>query len=159
MIKALITDVSKVLLFPVEDAYKGSLNSLYREKRDLTNFDFFEYFKVNEELLDIYRSLLSARPIFILTSDVIQEDSSLKAIWKNFITEIFSAFRLNTDKSKPQAYKLVLEKIGLSPEEVIYVDDNETNIKSATSVGLQTILYKNNKDTSESIKNIMQKFK
>lgn len=140
MIKALITDVSKVILFTRDEKYTGSLNALYKERLKSPNFNFFDTFLVNTELLNFYKSL--SIEVDILTSDIIQDAPELKPYWENVITNIFSATKMGTHKSRPEAYTLVLEKLYLKPDEVIYVDDNEENIKAANTVGLQAILYK-----------------
>lgn len=140
--KALITDVSMVLLFPSDTNYKGSLNALYKEKSGLSNFKFFDTFRLNTDLLEFYKNLDAN--IYILTSDAIQDAPELQPYWQSTIHEIFSASKMGTHKSEPVAYEKVLQKLKLKANEVIYVDDNEDNIAAANKVGLVTILYKNN---------------
>ena len=44
MIKAIISDVSYVLLFPKNREYKGILNSFYKQIKGEDKFSFFDYF-------------------------------------------------------------------------------------------------------------------
>lgn len=155
MIKALVTDVSYVLLKPKDPTYKGSLNALYKENKERADFKFFEYFELNESLLNYYKSLKDNLKIYILTSDVIQDDKALQPYWNAVIDEIYSASKMNTYKSKPEAYELVVDKIGLKPEEIIYVDDNEDNIKVSTSVGLNSILHTENNQTTSKVNSLL----
>jgi hypothetical protein len=56
MIKAMLFDFSRVLLFPKGKDPVESLNGKYRELLEAGEFDFFEHFELNQELLDfIYR--------------------------------------------------------------------------------------------------------
>lgn len=151
--KALITDVSMVLLFPSDNSYTGSLNALYKEKSGLSDFSFFDVFKLNTDLLNFYKSL--NLKIYILTSDAIQDAPELQQYWQNTIGEIFSASKMGTHKSEPAAYEMVLQKLNLKANEVIYIDDNEENIAAASKVDLVTRLYKNNAQIISDIQNLL----
>jgi len=48
-------------------------------------------------------------------------------------------------------YRLVLGKLGLEPEECVYVDDNPNCIKGAEDVGMRAILFKNGKQLAEDL--------
>ena len=154
MIKALVTDVSKVLLFPKDKNYSGSLNALYKEKALDPEFKFFDSFELNTNLLSFYKSLKKDLKIFILTSDIIQDASELQPYWKGTIDDIFSASKMGVKKSEPDAYKVVLKEIKFNPEEVIYTDDIPENIEAAKEVGLQTILYKDNEQVISAIETL-----
>jgi FMN phosphatase YigB (HAD superfamily) len=156
MIKALITDVSKVLLFPKDKEYQGSLNALYKEKASLPNFAFFDFFELNNELLEFYKSLKPNLSIYILTSDAIQDAPELQPFWKDTIARIFSASQMNTHKSNPEAYKKVLSELNLQASEAIYIDDSEENLKASKEMGLTSILYQNNNQVILSIKDIIK---
>lgn len=147
MIKALITDVSRVLLFPKDTIYARSLNELHKNESSKSNYQFFDMFELNEELLNFYKSLRDSLKVYILTSDVIQDDPALQPFWNGTIDKIFSASKMNTHKSKPEAYEKVLQELGLNPQEVLYIDDSNENLNAAKSVGLQTVLYKDNEQT------------
>lgn len=156
MVKAIITDVSRVLLFPKDKNYKGSLNNLYRSEINKLDFKFFDYFRLNMKLLNFYKSQSNKVKLYILTSDVIQDASDLKPFWDNVIDGIFSASKMNTDKSTAKAYQKVIHQLGLVGNEIIYIDDNFKNLQAARKVGLQTVLYQNNLQTISDIKKILE---
>ncbi len=73
MIKAVVTDFSRVLLFPIDDSYIGGLNALNNKLlAENPQYSFWEYFRVNKELLDYYRELNSQVPVFVFTTETIQ---------------------------------------------------------------------------------------
>src|SRR3989344_7570890 len=42
-------------------------------------------------------------------------------------------------------YRLLIKRIKLKPEEILFIDNQEWNIKPAKKLGIKTILYRNNK--------------
>jgi putative hydrolase of the HAD superfamily len=49
-------------------------------------------------------------------------------------------------------YQMTLDKLGLKPEEVIFIDNQAWNIIPAHKLGMNTILYHDNKKTKEQLK-------
>lgn len=47
-------------------------------------------------------------------------------------------------KPNPKIYKLILKKLKLSAKQVLFIDNQEWNIKPAKKLGMKTILFKNN---------------
>jgi len=45
-------------------------------------------------------------------------------------------------KPDPRVFRLALSRMGLSPEEVLFVDDNPENIEAARALGLRTHLFR-----------------
>lgn len=115
-------------------------------------FRFFDHFELNTKLLDFYKSMKDDLSIHILTSDVIQDALELQPYWEGVINRIFSASKMGTHKSKPEAYERVLRELNLNPEKVIYIDDDQGNIDVSTKVGLQTILYQDNQNVISEVK-------
>ncbi len=155
MKKILISDVSFVLLFPKDPEYTGSLNGLYREHKEEANFNFFGYFKVNTELLDIYTKYASNDARYIFTSDAIQDDPALQEYWQPVFTEIHSAKKMSVEKNDPKAYEVLLQTIHASSEDVLYIDDKQENVDAAQQMGISTILYRSNEEVAEQLKKQM----
>lgn len=45
-------------------------------------------------------------------------------------------------KPQPEIFKLALEKLGASPDETIFIDDNANNVTAGKAIGLTGIVYK-----------------
>lgn len=73
---------------------------------------------------------------------------SKEALMKGKRYKIFDPTIVSCDvklrKPNPRIYQLLLNKLNLKPSEVIFIDNQLWNIKSAKKLGIQTILYKNN---------------
>lgn len=148
MIKTIIFDFSRVLLFPMDDNYSSSLNGLNDElsERFGENYNFFEYFKLNDEILEKIKELKEKDLTFyIFTTDKIQDKPEVQEKIGNLFEKIFRAKELGILKTEPKAYLSLIHEIGCSDSEVIYIDDTEANIEAAKSVDLNTIKYVNNK--------------
>ncbi len=144
MTKALITDFSRVLLFPKDKSYSGSLNDLHRKLSSQLNYKLFNHFELNDELLDYYKSLTEKLDLYVFTSESIQDAPELQPLIKPIFREIFSAMKMNINKKDEIAYKKLVAIVNLEPNEVVYIDDNEANIEAARKAGLQTTLFKDN---------------
>lgn len=58
-----------------------------------------------------------------------------------FITPYYS-HKMGQRKPDPASFQFILDKEGLKAEETLFIDDNEPNIISAASVGLQVLYLK-----------------
>jgi HAD superfamily hydrolase (TIGR01549 family) len=157
MIKALLSDFSRVLLFPVDEADKGGLNERYQKLESQGRYDFGQYFRFNHELLDFYQTIGAQIDLYIFTSEFIQQHPAVEAEMKNVFKHIFSAADLGVSKKDPQAYKIIIEKIGLSPAEILYLDDNKVNFDAAKEAGLAVILYESNEQARADIVQALKK--
>lgn len=146
MIKALVTDFSRVLLFPKNKSYSGSLNSLHRDLSTQPNYKLLDTFELNLELLEYYKSLAERFDLYVFTSEGIQDSPELQPFTKPVFKEIFSAMNMGVDKKDKNAYRALCAALGLESPEIIYIDDSKTNIDAAKEAGLQTILFKDNEN-------------
>jgi HAD superfamily hydrolase (TIGR01549 family) len=145
MIKALVTDFSRVLLFPADETYAGGLNSLNNQLlKTEPEYDFWKHFSLNEELLEYYASL--DLPKYIFTSETIQDHIAVATRLNDVFKVVYSAKKLGVIKTDENAYRTVASKVGVSVKEIIYVDDNKNNIDAAKRAGCETIYFESNKD-------------
>jgi HAD superfamily hydrolase (TIGR01509 family) len=64
--------------------------------------------------------------------------------------EIFSVNEMGLLKSNPVVYEIIKEKI--TENTIYFIDDSETNLEAAKSVGINTILYKSDIQLKEDFK-------
>jgi len=65
-------------------------------------------------------------------------------LYKKF-DEVVVSCDVGMRKPNPKIYKLILKKLKLPAKQVLFIDNQEWNIKPAKKVGEHTILFKNNK--------------
>ena len=108
----------------------------------------------NAMLLDIPRERIEAieqvkkhYKIFLMSNtneihyDLYIRDLQLRFGYNEF-DELFHksyfSFAEHLEKPDPRFFELILDHEGLQPEETLFIDDTETNIKAAQSLGIQT---------------------
>lgn len=155
MIKAILSDFSRVLLFPKDESYGGSLNGLYRQEKGSHDFRFFDFFYLNEDLLNYYKSLRSKVKIYMLTSEQIQNDPALQPYLAPVFDEIFSAEDMGVHKKQAEAYQLVAQEAGLQPEEILFIDDSKVNLDAASEAGCMTLQFLDNDHTKPDIQEVL----
>jgi HAD superfamily hydrolase (TIGR01549 family) len=144
MIKALLFDFSGVLLFPKDKSYHGALNVLNKKLRQNPNYNFLEYFELNNELMDYLMPLKSKIPVHMFTSGTIQESPEIKEDVDKIFARIFSASKMGVEKSDPESYRKIATEINCEPSEIFYTDDFGPNVEAAKSAGCNAVLYKDN---------------
>lgn len=81
---------------------------------------------------------------------------SKEALMPEKDTKIFDAIITSCDvgirKPNIPIYQMILDKLKLKPEETIFIDNQVWNIIPAHKLGMNTILYHNNKKTKEQLK-------
>ncbi len=61
--------------------------------------------------------------------------------FSSLFEEVYYSQRLGARKPETRAFSHILETHGLNPAETLFVDDNETNIRGAQALGIQTWHY------------------
>lgn len=153
MIKALVSDFSRVLLFPVDKNYtEGNLNILHRTLSEQGAYDFWSYFRLNTELLDFYKGIAKTLPVYMFTTDIIQEHPALQEHLHGVFREVFSANRLGKKKSESSSYAWIAEHIGVPVEQVLYIDDLASHVDAARKASMMSIRYTSNEMVIPQIK-------
>lgn len=154
MVSTILSDFSRVLLFPVDRNYSGGLNALNKQLIEKLGIEhpFFSYFELNSELLEFYKQLKNKCSVNIFTSDTIQDRPEVKEIINPIFSKIFSAKDYGLSKKDAASYSFLADKLGKKPNEILYIDDQLDNINAAKVAGFNTIRYTNNSDIKEKLK-------
>lgn len=146
MIKALLFDFSRTLLFPKDKNYTGSLNDLYKQNRDNPDFNFFAYFVLNAELIDYLKSVKEKFKLYIFTSESVQNDPAIIIDLNKVFDKIYSAKEIGLSKKDINSYKHIVSDLNLNPNEILFVDDSVENIKVSKTLGINTHVFSSNKE-------------
>lgn len=106
--------------------------------------------EVNTELLDAFGKM-KGRYRLLMLSDT--NDIHAEFFRKNFsFLEIFDdvmfshKIGLSKRRNPKEIFTEAVKMAGCLPEECVFVDDMETNVKAATGFGMQSILFVSNRD-------------
>jgi len=122
----------------------NKLQSLEVEKQDsLLGPIFRKFVSVNDSVVKLSRELKkNGFPTGILsntdpiTFSIIEELTSL-----NHFDFKFLSYKIGHVKPSPMIYQYVIENVPFKKEELIFIDDIESNVKSANDFGIKTIQF------------------
>ena len=97
----------------------------------------------------LLRSLAKHYRLFLLSNTnamhyeevnaILQRDAGCEHLEQLFET-LFLSFEMGLAKPGTEIYEAVVKAIGVKPEAILFLDDNEANLAGASSVGIQTAL-------------------
>jgi HAD superfamily hydrolase (TIGR01509 family) len=145
MIKAVIVDFSRTILFPKDPFYKSSLNDLYKQ---IKGENFNEYFELNKDLLAYFVKLKERFKLYIFTTGNVQNDDSINQLLREIFDGIYNIEATGgSSKDTKDAYIKLASLIGINPDEILFIDDQIENINAALTAGFATINFLNNEKT------------
>lgn len=162
MIKVIIFDLGG----PIVDWEEG-MNAVYRKHEDHRNLErdtlrnlFQQY--IDGGLVGNFHSIAhffdKTRPTIDMTIEELKKKYKIALLsnfsngLENFLQEVFKIYHLfdlvvssyNVKMKKPdrRIYEHTIEKLGILPEEAVFIDNLEENVKGAEAVGIKGIIFK-----------------
>ncbi len=123
-------------------------------------FDFwFSAEKENLEMIELAKKLKGQGiKIFILSNNFKERTDYYNANF-HFIKEIFNqvyySWQTGFKKSDKRAYQNLLAQNNLEPEECVFFDDKEENIKLTNTMGMPSFILKDAKNAEEIINSLI----
>lgn len=154
MIKALLFDFSRTLLFPKDKTYKGNLNALHRQLSQTPGYDFLANFELNEEMFTFLNNIKDKYRMYMYTSESIQDTPEIKDKVDSYFDKIYSAEQIMLEKSDPESYKKLAEMIGLPIQDILFIDDLSVNIAAAKLAGMEVHQYIDNKGVFDKLNSL-----
>jgi epoxide hydrolase-like predicted phosphatase len=115
---------------------------------------FWSSDRLDEELVDFIRSLRPRYKTGLLSNAWEDTRPALNARYPHlmeiFDVSIFSG-EVKLAKPDPRIYHLIMDQLGVAPEETIFVDDFRQNIEQARSLGMQAILFKSSQQARQAV--------
>lgn len=110
---------------------------------------------VDWKLLDYISKLKRRYKVYLFTDilDFHDRFNRRRGIYEYF-HRVFKSYKEGFIKSQDEAFLNVLKKIKARPEECAFIDDLETNIAKAESLGIKGIVYKNLSQLKESLQKL-----
>jgi epoxide hydrolase-like predicted phosphatase len=124
--------------------------------------DFMELFfagdQLNMELVDAIRMYKQDYKIGILSNAMTNLEDLMKNDWKiiNLFDAVINSSVEGVMKPDGKLYEIALEKLGVLPEEAVFIDDMPVNIDAANELGIHGIRYVDNQQTLKEINTILK---
>ncbi len=131
------------------------LENLYKVLSKLTGVPsdkiwdkFFKEQTLNHDLIDLIKQLKLNYKIILFSN---HEAALLKKLLENHkITHLFNELIISSEhklkKPDPKFYKLLVEKIKINKEEILFIDDSLKNVKAANDFGIKAFQFTNAKN-------------
>ena len=105
---------------------------------------------INEGVLDLIHRLHGNYKLAVLSNSP-PGLSQWLSDWKllNFFEVVFCSGDEGIAKPDPNAFELTLERLGVEPDEAVFIDDTREHVEAAQKLGLQGILF----TTAEELEN------
>jgi epoxide hydrolase-like predicted phosphatase len=139
------------------DLLGDGLEPLLGHRPELHRFReiYFEALHPNEEMIELMRELKGeGKRMAMLTNNV----KEWEPLWRPMlpVDEIFetvvdSGF-VGCRKPEPQIYEMTLERLGLSAEACLFIDDLEPNIEGARKAGMTAVHFRDNEQAIAEIR-------
>ncbi|KAJ5413641.1 hypothetical protein N7509_000268 [Penicillium cosmopolitanum] len=109
------------------------------------------------EFLTALREQHSSLKLYGLSNTPHPEEDAVQSIGRQWpiFDHIYISGSLGMRKPDICCYEHVLKEIGLSAEEVLFVDDSAENVLAAQSIGINSILFQNHEQISSQIKDAL----
>ncbi len=161
MIKSIISDFSRTILFPKDLVTSLELNGIHkREIANIKNKNVYElnnedlnltesvypaynFYIINHPLLNLFSSLKHHKELklYVFTSGFVQTHPDFKEDLSIFDQIVSISDLNNISKRDSESYKLFCEKFDIVPEEAIYIDNEKVCLDAASQIYLNTILF------------------
>jgi epoxide hydrolase-like predicted phosphatase len=130
--------------------------ALNMSQAELAEFvtNFWASDRLDEELIDFIHSLRPRYKTGLLSNAWDDARASLGARFPNFFDAfVVSVFSAEVKMAKPDErfYCWILDRLGVSPEEAVFVDDFVENVEGASALGMQAVLFKNSQQTRQAV--------
>jgi epoxide hydrolase-like predicted phosphatase len=141
---------------PVEAVWEYVRADLHLDPGQLPGFmaAFWSSDRVDEELIDFIQSLRRHYKIGLLSNAFPDARQSLLTRFPRlpsvFDESIFSA-EVKMVKPDPRIYYLILGRLGVAPEETVFVDDFSVNVEAARALGMTAIHFRTSPQARQAV--------
>lgn len=147
-------DIGSVTLAEIERRTADALDLDEGALRELMNDAWAEYLgSLNRPLADYFRRLRPRFKTGILSNSFVgarEREQDAYGLQDMCDTIVYS-HEVGHLKPAPAAYRIVCERLGVVPGEVLFLDDVQANVEGARAVGMRAISFS---DTKQAISDI-----
>ena len=134
----------------LDDAqFYSAINNLFPKDKKISEGNFWHGWKLllgnQTEVVDLLTTFYRTIPVWLLSNTNPWHVRYLKSCneyhFHKFITSAIYSYNVGCRKPDNIIYNLTIEKIGISGKEVLFIDDNQENVKAAKETGINAIVY------------------
>lgn len=149
-----IIDFSRVLIFSHADVESLNAHHLYLSQH-VEGYRVLDHFYINDDLLTLLNTVKDQVDVFLFSDSSLHDVPEIRAQLVYTCKEIISADESGYKKSEPMAYTWLLKRLNVQPDQTIFLDDKEANVRAAAAVGIRTIQFINNRQTLPKLRKVL----
>ncbi len=96
-----------------------------------------------KETIEIARKLSEKYKLYALSN--VDENTTIQCFAKfgfyDYFEEIILSWKVHLRKPEPEIYEYTLKRMGMKPEEVVFIDNYPVNLPEPKKMGIHTILF------------------
>jgi len=146
----------------IEEYYQAILDSLGLPHENVTLFEsiFSDALEINEQLITYIWELKKEYRTALLSNYHGSLRTNLQTLWniEAAFDEIIISAEVGLLKPDPAIYRLVLSRLGLKPQETIFIDDREEFLNGAAQLGIHTVQFKDTQQTIGEVNTQLKQF-
>ena len=135
---------------------------LKEKEIDLSESEFWEYWfkaeRPSEEMINFARELREKEiKVFILSNNFRERaDYYNEYPWmREVVDKAYFSWQTGFVKPDPRAWQLILDENDLKPEECLFFDDQEKNLKAAESIGIRSFVFTSEENLKKDVRNLL----
>ncbi|MBQ7423308.1 MAG: HAD family phosphatase [Prevotella sp.] len=101
--------------------------------------------------------LLSNTNQYMMAWAMSEEFDGMGGTLSDYFDHCYLSYQMGLAKPDPEIFREVLRQENLDPQTAIFVDDNDTNIRTASQLGLHTLMPVNGEDWTQDLKRALYK--
>ncbi len=135
-----------------------NLNTSVKKLKELFLKAYKKHFIKNKELYKIaYKLKRKGYRIGILSDQwYLSKDALIKKKDTHRFNPVLISCDIGLRKPNPKLYSLLIKRLKLKPDEILFIDNREWNLKPARRLGIKTILFKDNKQVVRDMGKILE---
>lgn len=155
MIKTIISDFARVILFANDTVYRGSLSRYYQQLAGQKTA-IFDSYRIDTEYLAALKKYQTTHQLVLLTaSETLPKHLQIAPKLRSIFEPILFTKSLGVSKDVPVCYTKVCQMLQIDPPQAVFIDDSAANVAAATTAGLYTIQYTDRETTLDTLKTIL----
>ncbi|MFZ1019429.1 MAG: HAD family phosphatase [Minisyncoccia bacterium] len=103
----------------------------------------FQENDLNKNLITIAKKLKAKYKIALLSNN--NKEYCEEYLFKTKLEKLFDvlvlSYNIGYRKPSPEIYQILIKKLEVKPEEILFIDDNPTKFPNAEKQGIKTLLY------------------
>jgi HAD superfamily hydrolase (TIGR01509 family) len=111
--------------------------------------------RLRQEVIDLYRSLHPLRiAIGSNGNRAWVENILVKDGVRDVFSEVIASSDLRLVKPQPEFFFAAAERIGAPPQEILFIDDREENVKGAQAIGITGIVFTSSEQLARDLREL-----